>query len=84
MGHGASDFFAFARTTSAVFAAVGQADALADTSAQDGFPGLYIKLATAGLNTDMERHLLSLWFCKGDYFAVKPKSTWRPACALSP
>ena len=53
----ASHFFAFARTASAIFAAVGQANALADTGGQNGFICRRGKMATAGLNDNLKRHL---------------------------
>ena len=56
VGHTARQQFALARAAGAVFAAIGQTNALANASGQNGFIGLGFKDASAGLNGDGECH----------------------------
>jgi hypothetical protein len=60
MHHGAGNLFAFARTASAVFAAIGQTDALADASGEQGFVVIGGEAATTGLNGNLKTHLLGI------------------------
>jgi hypothetical protein len=52
--HIATDFFALARSTGAVFAAVGQANALAQAGTEQSLVGIGCEMAAAGLNRDTE------------------------------
>ena len=58
--HSARNFFAFARTASAVLAAIGQANALADASGQQGFVGVGGEAAATGLHGNLKAHLLGI------------------------
>jgi hypothetical protein len=60
MHHGARDFFAFARAASAVFATIGQANALANASSQQGFGVIGSEAAAAGLHRNLKAHLLGI------------------------
>jgi hypothetical protein len=60
MHHTARDFFAFARATSAVFAAVGQANALSNACSQQGFVGIGREAAAAGLHRNLKAHLFGI------------------------
>jgi hypothetical protein len=52
-----ADFFAFARPAGTVFATIGQANALAQTGAEQGLVGLGREMAAAGLDRDAETHV---------------------------
>ena len=54
--HFAADFQAFAAAASAVLAAIGQGDAVADARGQNGLIGLGGELAATGFNGDLIAH----------------------------
>jgi hypothetical protein len=60
MFHRTRDFFAFAGTASAVFAAIRQAYALANAGRQNDFVGGSGKGAATGLYGDVECHTVNL------------------------
>jgi hypothetical protein len=61
--HGSRDFFALARAAGPVFAAIGQANALANTRSQHGFTAIGLKTAPTGLNGNLKAHV---WVSSGD------------------
>ena len=77
----AADFFAFARSAGAVFAAIGQAYALAQTGAEQGLVGFCREMAAAGLDRDAETHVwlsLGLNFLQRLRFCLQTKPRWVP------
>ncbi len=57
MHHGARNFLALARTTSAIFAAVGQANALPNACRQQSFAVVSTESTATWLNGDLEAHV---------------------------
>jgi hypothetical protein len=57
MHHGARNLLAFARTTRAIFAAIGQAYALANASRQQSFAAICVKSTATGLYGNLEAHV---------------------------
>ena len=55
MHHRTAEYLAFARATSTVFAAIGQANALVDSGYQDGIPTGHRKVAPARLHRDRKK-----------------------------
>ena len=57
VNHGARNLLALARTTSAVFAAIGQANALANACRQQSFAAVSTESTATWLNGDLEAHV---------------------------
>jgi hypothetical protein len=57
MNHGARNLFAFTRTASTVFAAVGQANALANACGQQSFAAIGVKSTATWLYGNLEAHV---------------------------
>jgi hypothetical protein len=57
MHHSARNLFAFARTASTVFAAIGQANALAYACSQQSFAAIGIKSTATWLYGNLEAHV---------------------------
>ena len=57
MDHGARNLFALARTTSAIFATIGQANALSNACCQQSFAAVSTESTATWLNGDLEAHV---------------------------
>ena len=57
MNHGARDFLTFAGTASAIFAAIGQANALPYAGCEQSFAGICVKSTATGLYGNLEAHV---------------------------
>jgi hypothetical protein len=57
MNHSARNFFAFARTASTVFAAVGQANALPYACGQQSFAAISTEMTATWLYGNLEAHV---------------------------